>query len=122
MLQTPWKGHGSHWSRRARGGRGKRGGSVGFLELLLGLCGSEGDYRLRVRVCRRLERLLLWCHQFGGVWVFWCRSWAPAFTAQSWYLGVRWLHLFGQGGEHARCCRQCWLVLLVTMHRVLCFL
>ena len=30
--------------------------------------------RLRVRVCRLLERLLLWCHEFGGVWVLWFRS------------------------------------------------
>ena len=33
--------------------------------------------RFRVRVCRLLERLLLWYHAFGGVWVFWCRSSYP---------------------------------------------
>ena len=45
---------------------------------------SGGDYRLRVRFCRLLERLLLWCHEFFGVWVFWCRSSYPlcASTAQ----------------------------------------
>ena len=42
-----------------------------FLVPLLCLRGSSGgDSRLRVRVCRLLERLLLWCHEFGGVWSF----------------------------------------------------
>ena len=64
----------------------KRGGSVDFLEPPLGLRGSsEGDSRLRVRVCRRLERLLLWCHQFGGEWVFWCQSSYPPCVG-SWLL------------------------------------
>ena len=40
----------------------------------------------------------------------------------SWSHGYKVATLFEQGGEHARCCRQCWLVLLVTVHLVLCFL
>ena len=59
----------------------------------------------------RLVRLLWRCHEFG-VWI----------VLAAGLMWLRWLHLFGQGGEHARCCRQCWLVLLVTIHHVLCFL
>ena len=59
-------------------GREIRRGRGAFLVPLLGLRGSSGDdSRLRVRVCRLLDRLLLWCHEFGGVLVFWCWSSYP---------------------------------------------
>ena len=53
--------------------------------------------RFRVRVCRLLVRLLLWCHEFGGVWVFWCRSSHPLCVATGFCSTVpiaRWIVLF----------------------------
>ena len=80
-----WRRRGLRGWRRGRG-RGKRGGSVDLLEPPLGLRGSSGgDSRLCVRVCRLLERLLLGCHEFGAVWIFWCQSSYPLCVAWSWW-------------------------------------
>ena len=50
--------------------------------------------RLRVRVCRRLERLLLWCHEFGGVWAL-CGGYWLLQHSTSYVLDCAFLLLFG---------------------------
>ena len=80
--------------------------SLLVLVLVLVLCGSGGDSRLCLRHCRKLERLLWLCHEFGGVRIFGCQfsrslcvgNWLLQFSANSELECVYSWSAWGEGG------------------------